>query len=396
MTFSSHSREVRSQPLATLPPGSIPGTLNIKADAASPRLILIDYSPTQATRLPLHQPQDCVPYLDSESVSWLDVQGLGSEETLRQLGQIFKLHALVLETVVNVPQRPKVEDYGNQLLVVTQMSTLVSNPSRTAGNSGATVSPLPQLMIEQVSFILQKNDLLTIQEEPLHDCFGPVRDRIHHAKGIIRQQKADYLFYALLDAMIDGFFPILETYGEVIETLEDEVIAHPTPQTLAQIHQLKRDLLTLRRAIWPQRELLATLVRDDCPLIGDDVQIYLRDCYDHTVQILDMVETYRELAASLMDVYLSAVSNRMNEVMKTLTVISTIFIPLTFIAGIYGMNFNPQASPWNMPELNWYWGYPLVLGGMGALALTLILFFWQRGWFRDFSQFRGRDATTRL
>lgn len=158
MTFSSHSREVRSQPLATLPPGSIPGTLNIKADAASPRLILIDYSPTQATRLPLHQPQDCVPYLDSESVSWLDVQGLGSEETLRQLGQIFKLHALVLETVVNVPQRPKVEDYGNQLLVVTQMSTLVSNPSRTAGNSGATVSPLPQLMIEQVSFILQKNE----------------------------------------------------------------------------------------------------------------------------------------------------------------------------------------------------------------------------------------------
>jgi magnesium transporter len=203
---------------------------------------------------------------------------------------------------------------------------------------------------------------------------------------MIRQKGADYLLYALLDAIIDGFFPILETYGEEIEVLEDEVIEHPTPQTLARIHQIKRDLLTLRRAIWPQRELLATLTRDGCDQISQDVQLYLRDCYDHAVQVLDMVETYRELAASLMDVYLSAVSNRMNEVMKTLTVISTIFIPLTFIAGIYGMNFNPQASPWNMPELNWYWGYPLVWSGMIAIALSLIVFFWYRGWFSNFSR----------
>jgi magnesium transporter len=367
-------------------PGSLPGTLHIKVGAAHPRIVLIDYHAQQAIRRQLDQPQDCAPYLDSESVSWIDVQGLGSAETLQQLGQVFHLHTLVLEDVVNVPQRPKVEDHEDQLLVVTQMSTLTTDPDYPPSKlQQAKHATLPGLMIEQVSFILGKNYLLTVQEEPLHDCFGPVRDRIHHAKGTIRQHDADYLLYALLDAIVDGFFPILEAYGEQIEALEDEVIAHPTPQSLAKIHRIKRDLLTLRRTIWPQRELLATLTRDGCPLISREVQIYLRDCYDHAVQVLDMVETYRELAASLMDVYLSAVSNRMNEVMKTLTVISTIFIPLTFIAGIYGMNFNPEASPWNMPELNWYWGYPLVWLGMIAIACSLIMFFWRRGWFRDFS-----------
>jgi magnesium transporter len=369
-------------------PGSMPGTLHIRADAAPPRLVLIDYHAQQAIRRQLNQAQDCAPYLDSESVSWIDVQGLGSAETLQQLGQVFQLHSLVLEDVVNVPQRPKVENYGDQLLVVTQMSTLTT--AAVGGHSQSrqivVFDTHPGLEIEQVSFILGKNYLLTVQEEPLHDCFGSVRDRIHYARGMIRQKGADYLLYALLDAIIDGFFPILETYGEEIEVLEDEVIEHPTPQTLARIHQIKRDLLTLRRAIWPQRELLATLTRDGCDQISQDVQLYLRDCYDHAVQVLDMVETYRELAASLMDVYLSAVSNRMNEVMKTLTVISTIFIPLTFIAGIYGMNFNPQASPWNMPELNWYWGYPLVWSGMIAIALSLIVFFWYRGWFSNFSR----------
>jgi magnesium transporter len=367
-------------------PGSVPGTLHIRAGAAPPRLILIDYQGQQAMRRQLEQAQDCTPYLDSESVSWIDVQGLGNAETLQQLGQVFDLHTLVLEDVVNVPQRPKVEDYEDQLLVVTQMSTLMPDPDAPLARPRAVT--VPGLMIEQVSFVLGKNYLLTVQEEPLHDCFGPVRDRIHYARGTIRERGADYLLYALLDAIVDGFFPILEAYGEQIEALEDEVIAHPNPQTLAQIHRIKRDLLTLRRTIWPQRELLATLTRDGCPLIGSEVQIYLRDCYDHAVQVLDMVETYRELAASLMDVYLSAVSNRMNEVMKTLTVISTIFIPLTFIAGVYGMNFSPQASPWNMPELSWYWGYPLVWVVMVAIALLLIAFFWRRGWFRNFSNIR--------
>jgi len=177
---------------------------------------------------------------------------------------------------------------------------------------------------------------------------------------------------------------VLEAYGERIEDLENEVVVNPTRQTLDKIHQIRRELLILRRAIWPQRDAINTLIRDGGILLGDEVQINLRDCYDHAIQVLDMVETYRELASSLMDVYLSSVSNKMNEIMKTLTVISTIFIPLTFIVGIYGMNFNTEKSPWNMPELNWYWGYPVTMGFMLAVALGLIFFFWRRGWFKRF------------
>jgi magnesium transporter len=239
---------------------------------------------------------------------------------------------------------------------------------------------------EQVSFILGKHYLLTVQEEPEHDCFGVVRDRIRTNKGTIRKRGADYLAYTLLDAIVDGFFPILEVYGESIEDLEDEVVETPTRQTLEKIHKLKRELLTLRRSIWPLRDAINLLIRDtSTELVGDDVRIYLRDCYDHTVQVLDMVETYRELASSLMDVYLSSVSNRMNEIMKVLTVISTIFIPLTFVAGVYGMNFNPDKSPFNMPELNWYWGYPACWAVMLGIALVLIYYFKRKGWFENFS-----------
>jgi magnesium transporter len=236
---------------------------------------------------------------------------------------------------------------------------------------------------EQVSLILGKSYLLTVQEEPEHDCFEGVRSRIEKNKGIIRKQGADYLAYAVLDAIIDGFFPVLELYGERIQELEEEVIVKPNPQTLQNIYQIRRELLQLRRAIWPQRDAINSLIRDGSDLISEEVRIYLRDCYDHTVQVMDMVETYRELASGLMDVYLSAVSNKMNEIMKVLTVVSTIFIPLTFVAGIYGMNFNTEKSPYNMPELNSYWGYPMCLAGMGAIALGLLFFFWQRGWLQN-------------
>ncbi|MFP4297857.1 MAG: magnesium/cobalt transporter CorA, partial [Spirulinaceae cyanobacterium] len=244
--------------------------------------------------------------------------------------------------------------------------------------------------LEQVSLIIGKNHVLSVQEEADYDCFNPVRDRILHNQGIIRQQNADYLAYALWDAMIDGYFPILEDYGERIEVLEDEVIINPTDITLDKIYQIRRELLALRRAIWPQRDAINSLLRDRYPLISDDVRLYLRDCYDRTVQIIDITETYRELASGLMDVYLSAVSNKMNEIMKVLTVISTIFIPLTFIVGVYGMNFNPDASPWNMPELNWYWGYPAFWGLTLVIAFGLIYFFWKRGWFKNTTTSRKR------
>ncbi|MDQ2098612.1 MAG: magnesium/cobalt transporter CorA [Tychonema bourrellyi B0820] len=352
-------------------PGALPGNLDLEADALPPEIVLIDYCEAKATRSELANPQEAATYLDTESVSWIDMLGLGNKETWRQMGEVFNLHLIAQEDVVNVPQRPKVVDYEDHLLIIAWMVMIKPNSSN--------------FHKEQVSFILGKHYLLTVQEEADYDCFDPVRDRIRKGQGAIRKNKADYLAYTLLDSIIDGFFPVLEIYGEQIEELEDEVVAKPTRKTLEKIYKIRRDLLTLRRAIWPQRDAINSLIRDGSDLISPEVRIYLRDCYDHTVQVMDMVETYRELSSGLMDVYLSSMGNKMNEIMKLLTVMSSIFIPLTFVAGIYGMNFNTEKSPFNMPELNWYLGYPLCLGLMGAIASGLVYFFWRRGWFENFS-----------
>lgn len=364
--------------------GTAPGTLSIDANALPSELVLIEYSPEQAVKQKLAlehwQPKALKAMLESDSVTWLDVQGLGSEAVLRGVGEAFELHRLVLEDVVNVPQRPKVEQYDDQLVIIARMVT--PHPDGQGG-----------FFNEQVAFILGPHYLLTVQEEPELDCFASVRDRIRHGRGQIRQLGPDYLAYALLDSIIDGFFPVLEDFGELIEDLEEEVIRNPSRATVEKIYRLRRDLMVLRRAIWPQRAMLNQLIRDfgasgqgnHPPLISDAVGPHLQDCYDHVVQVLDILESYRELATSLMDMYLSSVSNRMNEVMKVLTIISTIFIPLSFVVGLYGMNFNSEISPWNMPELNWVYGYPLCLLGMGAIAGGLIIFFWRKGWFEDFS-----------
>ncbi|MCU0533848.1 MAG: magnesium/cobalt transporter CorA [Hydrococcus sp. Prado102] len=357
-------------------PGTIPGTIRVQPDAAQSEIALIDYNANQAVRLTNLTLENCAAYLDTESVSWVDVSGLGSQEVLQQLGKIFQLHPLVLEDIINVPQRPKVEDYEDRLLIITQMVVL-----KEEGEG---------FWLEQVSLVLGQYYLLTVQEEPTRDTFEPVRDRIRNNRGTIRQRGVDYLAYALWDTIIDGYFLALEAYGERLEALENEVAIRPTKQTLTKIYQIRRELLALRRAIWPQRDAINTIIRDECSLVSKDVRIYLRDCYDHAVQIIDVIETYRELASGLMDVYLSAVGNRMNEVMKLLTVISTIFIPLTFLAGIYGMNFNTDISPFNMPELNWYWGYPLFWVVTIAIAFGLSFFFWRRGWFSDTSTLKPR------
>lgn len=356
-------------------PGSMPGTITIKADSPQPAITLIDYRDSEAIRRTNLTPEDCAAYLDTESVSWIDVSGLGNEETLKQLGRAFQLHPLVLEDIVNVPQRPKVEDYQTQLVIISQMVILSETKE--------------EFWLEQVSFVLGKHYLLTVQEEPFRDTFDSVRDRIRYDKGSIRQRGSDYLAYALWDTIIDGYFLALENYGERLEQLENEVVLNPSKQTLGKIYQMRRELLALRRAIWPQRDAINSLIRDENPLISAEVRVYLRDCYDHAVQIIDTIETYRELASGLMDVYLSAVGNRMNEVMKLLTVISTIFIPLTFLAGVYGMNFNPDASPFNMPELNWYWGYPFYWAITIAIAISSIVFFWRRGWFSNLSTIKS-------
>jgi magnesium transporter len=345
-------------------PGSEPGTLRVDPDATPSQIVLINYDQNHATRKAQISPEECLASVEPDSITWIDVLGLGSIDVLRKLGGHFKLHLLLLEDVVNVPQRPKVEDYDEQLLMITQM-----------------VMPKPDgegFYSEQVGFVLGKNYLLTFQEKPEHDCFTPVRDRVRTNRGRIRKSGSDYLAYALIDAVIDGFFPVLEDYGERIEDLEEEVVLNPTRQTLEKIYQVRRELLALRRAIWPQRAMINTLIRSSQDHISEDVQVYFRDCYDHVIQVLDIVETYRELASGLMDVYMSSVSNKMNEVMKVLTVISTIFIPLTFIVGVYGMNFR------YMPELEWRWGYFGCWGVMIAISIALCVFFWKRGWFKNF------------
>lgn len=349
-------------------PGSEPGTLSIDEDAKPSLIVLLDYNATQVTRTVNIRARDCLPCRETESVSWVDIQGLGSEDVLKQIGEGFRLHPLLLEDVVNVPQRPKFEDYNEQLVIIAHM--VMPKPTEEGFDS------------EQVSFVLGKRYLITFQEEPAHDCFNPVRDRLRLGRGRLRQSGADYLTYALLDAIIDGFFPVLEDYGERIEALEDEVVINPSRRTLEKIYDVRRELLALRRAIWPQRTVINTLIRDGNKHISSDVQIYFRDCYDHIIQLLDIVETYRELSSGLMDVYMSSVSNKMNEVMKVLTVISTIFIPLSFLAGVYGMNFE------NMPELELPWGYYAFWVLILIISSGLIYFFWRRGWFEKFSEFQ--------
>jgi len=295
-------------------------------------------------------------------VTWINVEGLGDAETVAKLGEIFGFHRLALEDVINVHQRAKVDEFGDHLYVVVRM---VDYDERTR--------------TEQLSLFLGKNYVLMFQEHP-GDCFRSVRDRIRKKLGRIRTSGPDYLMYALLDTNLDSYFPYLEEVGENLETLEDEVLSNPKRETVSKIHNVKRELLSLRRAVWPQREALQTLFRETHPLITRETQLYLRDGYDHVIQIIDLIETYRELGSDLIDIHLSSASNRMNEVMKLLTIISTIFIPLTFIVGLYGMNFRTDRSPWNMPELEWYWGYPFVWGVMLVTTGIMLYIFRRRGW----------------
>ncbi len=344
------------------PPGTSPGTLITDPDSPRPIIRVIAYGPEGVDERQIDDVRSVKSFLDRWPVTWINVDGLGDAAVISRLGEMFGIHRLALEDVINLHQRAKVELYAKQCFIVARMAD--------AGDRIGT---------EQLSMFLGSNYVLTFQERP-GDCFDPVRARIRKAGGRIRHAGPDYLAYALLDAFIDACFPALENFGERLEVLEDEVILRPDRQIIAQIHDAKRDLLTLRRAVWPLREALNTLAREACPFITDETRIYLRDCYDHTIQIIDLLENYRDIAASLMEVYLSSVSNRLNEIMKILTIISTIFIPLTFIAGVYGMNFHTEKSPLNMPELTWYLGYPFALALMAGVALAMLYFFRRKGW----------------
>jgi len=345
------------------PPGAMPGTLVPHPAAQTPRFQVLAYGPDSCREWEISAPRDLPDPKQLDEVTWINIEGLGDASVLQAVGERYHLHPLALEDVINVHQRPKLESYGDLLFVVARM------PQSVMGHSG-----------EQICFFLGQNLLLTFQEGLPGDTFEPVRERLRQNLGKLRHFGADYLLYALLDALVDHYFPLLEKFASRLEDLEDEILAHPHTQLTAEIYSIRRQFLLLRRAIRPLRDVINSLMRGNQELIGENAKVYFRDCYDHTIQLMDMLDTYREVATSLMEMAMASSSQRLNEVMRFLTVMSSIFIPLTFIVGVYGMNFKTDISPWNMPELNWYYGYPFALFLMVATVAGLLLFFKYKGW----------------
>lgn len=346
------------------PPGTMPGTLSTaEPSRLPPCLHLLDYDEGQVTEVPGASLEQCKVLTGDSKASWIHVQGVADPALLGQLGETFGLHRLALEDVLNTGQRPKAEVYDGQFFAIM----------------GRPVLRDGELSMEQVSLFLLDRMVISFHQGE-GDPFEPIRRRLRgQGNGGFYQRTADYLFYALIDVVIDEGFPLLEGLGERIEELEEELLEKPDQGTLNDIHRLKRELLLLRRMLWPHREVLNILLREEGPLIHPGTKLYLRDCYDHTIHIMELLEAYRDMAASMLDVYLSSVSNRLNENMRILTVIATTFMPLTFIAGVYGMNFD-RSSPWNMPELGWPYGYPAVLGAMAAVLIGMVVYFRRKHW----------------
>lgn len=343
-------------------PGAAPGTMVADPKAQRSAISLFAYGDEQFVERENVSVDDIRAIKGTTPNLWVNIDGLADIDIITELGNLFGLHSLAMEDVVNVHQRPKAEEYDDHVFVVSRMIVAEGD-----------------IATEQVSLFLGRDFVLTFQEQP-GDCFNPVRDRLRRHKGRIRQSGGDYLAYALIDTVVDAYFPVLEEYGERIEILEDAVVTEPRPELIERVHSMKRDLLGLRRAIWPHREMINALIRDENDLVSDQTRIFLRDCYDHTIQLMDIVETYREIASGLVDVYLSSMSTRLNDIMKVLTIIATIFMPLSFIASLYGMNFDRSVSPWNMPELGWRYGYPFALAIMAISAALLVYYFFREHW----------------
>jgi magnesium transporter len=342
-------------------PGAAPGTIKVRSSAPGPKIRVIAYSPDEIVEQRIERVDQIAGFLSQYPVTWINVDGLGDAETLKALGKLFDLHPLALEDVVHVHQRAKVEPFEKHLFLVARMVR-----STRHGDT------------EQLSLFLGPNYVLTFQERE-GDCLDPVRDRIRKSSGRVRKVGADYLAYALLDAVLDSYFPVVERFADDLEALDQEVEVHHGPPVNARIRDVRNDLLLLRRVIRPHRDAINQLVRDEHPLVREETRVFLRDCYDHTVQLIELLEVYREMCSDLRDYYQSIISNRMNEIMKVLTIIATIFIPLGFIAGVYGMNFDPEL-PGNMPELEWSYGYVFALGMMLLSAGGMLLYFWRNGW----------------
>jgi len=348
------------------PPGTPPGTLlsGVGADQAGVQITLLDYSDAGFTVTRDADVAQCKAAIREDSVSWIRVQGRPTAELMRELGDAFDLHALALEDVLNAGQRPKLEPYDSQLFMVMHLPVFDNG----------------HIALHQISIFLHERYLVTFCPCEA-EAFSSIIRRLESAGTRVHQQGIDYLFYSVVDLIIDQSFPVLEQFGTQIETIEEDILSTPDREVLDRIHRIKRNMILLRRSLWPQRDVVSRLLRDGENWISEPTHVYLRDCYDHTVQILDLVESYRELSASLLDIYMSSASMRLNDVMRVLTVIATIFMPLTFITGIYGMNFgNNTQSPWAMPELRWYLGYPLVWLVIVATVAGMLAWFRRKRW----------------
>jgi magnesium transporter len=340
-----------------LPPGSLIHVGERKVETT--RVTVIDYDETNYVEKEVTSVEESFPYKDKPTVTWINVDGIHDTEIVEKIGRRFELHPLVLEDILNTGQRPRLEDAESYILLVLKMLCYEGEKN--------------MVRAEQVSIVFGSNFVISFQEQQ-GDVFEAIRERIRNNKGRVRKAGADYLAYALVDAIVDGYFVVLEKIAEEVERLEEVVVMHPSPPTLRAIHRLKTEMLFLRKSVWPLREVISGLERAGSPLIRESTGMYLRDVYDHTIQVADTMETFRDMLSGMIDTYLSSASNRMNEVMKVLTIIATIFIPLTFVAGIYGMNFQ------YMPELHWPWAYFAVLGLMGVIALLMVRYFKRKNW----------------
>jgi magnesium transporter len=340
-----------------LPPGTLVHVGEKKVEKT--KITIIDYDAEHLEEKVAKTVDECFSFKDKPTVTWINIDGIHEIEIIEKIGNHFDLHPLILEDIVHTEQRPKMEDFEHYIYVVLRLLTFDEIDN--------------EINAEQISIILGSNFIISFQEME-GDVFDHVRDRIRNSKGRIRKMGADYLAYALLDAIVDNYFVILEKLGEKIEAMEEELVTNPRPETLQTIHELKREMIFLRKSVWPLREVVNSMERGESSLIQDSTTIYLRDVYDHTIQVIDTIETFRDMLSGMLDIYLSSVSNKMNEVMKVLTIIATIFIPLTFIAGNYGMNFE------YMPELGWRWSYPVYWMVVLTVAAFMVMYFKRKKW----------------
>ena len=340
-----------------LPPGTIVHVGEKRREKV--KLSVISYDGVNFQEKDVNNVEEAFAFRNKSSVMWLNIDGVHQPETIEQVGKSFGLHPLVAEDIANTGQRPKMEDFDDYIFVVLRMLRFDEKENETK--------------TEQISIVLGRDFVVSFQERE-GDVFDPIRERLRNNKGRIRKLGADYLAYALIDAIVDNYFMILEKLGETIEEIEDKLVTNPTSETLQTLYDLKREMVFLRKSVWPLREVINRLERSESPLINKSTYVYLRDVYDHTIQVIDAVETFRDMLSGMLDIYLSSISNRMNEVMKVLTIIATIFIPLTFIAGIYGMNFR------YMPELEQAWSYPAILILMVIITIVMLVYFRRKKW----------------